>query len=131
MPTRLKRPSRWRSMLLATGLVAFQGYLAASVFTGQFGVESSKQVQQDIELLTARSISLQAEIDAYRHRVALFDRKALDPDLLTEQARALLSMSRPDEVIVMTDPASGKLLSGSAEQLAQDQLSDLIEGGID
>lgn len=131
MPTRLKRPSPWRGMLLATGLVAFQGYLAASVFTGQFGVESSKQVQEDIELLTAQSVSLQAEIDSYRHRVALFDSKALDPDLLTQQARALLSMSRPDEVIVMTDPASGKLLSGSAERLAKDQLSDLIEGGID
>ncbi|MHB1102797.1 MAG: FtsB family cell division protein [Devosia sp.] len=119
MSTRLKRPSFWRHVAVALGLVAFQGYLGFNVVSGQFGIESQKQMHAEIEELKAQSGALQAEIDAYRHRVALFDPARLDPDIVSERARALLSMAQPDDIIVMIDPATGKPVSSSSSQLSQ------------
>lgn len=93
MSTRLKRPSFWRHLALTLVLVAFQGYLAYNVVSGQFGVENNKVLAAEIDELKARSGALAAEIEATGHRVALFNSSKLDPDILTERARALLSMS--------------------------------------
>lgn len=131
MPTRLKRPSFWRQLLFAGSLVAFQGYLGFNVVSGQFGIESQKQMRAEIEELKARSGALQAELDVYRQRVALFDPARLDPDIVSERARALLSMAQPDDIVVMVDPASGKPISGSSGELTETQSSDIIEDGID
>lgn len=130
MPTRLKRPSFWRQLLAAAGLVAFQGYLGFSVVSGQFGIQSQAQMHADIEELKAQSAALQAEIDSYRHRVALFAPTRLDPDIVSERARALLSMAQPDDIVVMVDPASGKLVSSSFNELSQYQLSGIIAGTV-
>lgn len=131
MSTRLKRPSFWRHLALTLVLVAFQGYLAYNVVSGQFGVENNKVLAAEIDELKARSGALAAEIEATGHRVALFNSSKLDPDILTERARALLSMSQADDVLVMVDANTGKPISGSYDELAASQLSDEIEAGID
>ncbi len=131
MSTRLKRPAFWRHLLLTLGLVAFQGYLGYSFFTGQFGIESQDVLEAEIDELGARSAALQAEIDSYRHRISLFRSSSLDPDLVSERARALLSMAQPDDILVMTDPATGKPLLGSGVESTTNKLTENIEAGID
>jgi cell division protein FtsB len=126
MPTRLKRPSPLKSLAVAAALVAFQVYLGYSALRGQYGIDSQHEMLGRIEDLKARSASLQAEIDTFRHRVDLFDADQLDPDILTERARALLAMVQPDELIVMVDPASGLPEGSSAPELASNELSALI-----
>jgi cell division protein FtsB len=127
MPTRLKRPSFWRQLALAGALVAFQSYLGYNAIGGQFGVESQKQMQQDIVALKATSASLQAELDAYRHRVELFRADRLDPDILSERARALLSMAQEDDIIVMLPSQPSELITGSSSGLAGDQLTAILQ----
>jgi cell division protein FtsB len=134
MPTRLKRPSRWRALAITTLLIGFQGYLGYSALRGQFGIESQQQMQREIGELEAKSAMLKAEIDSYRHRSTLFDPRKLDPDILTERARALLNMAQADDIVVMVDAASGAAISkpaigqdslpvsGSQPQLADSQL---------
>jgi cell division protein FtsB len=119
MPTRLKRPTIWRPLLLAGCLVAFQGYLGFNVVSGQFGIESRRQMEIEIGELKAKSAALQVEIDAFRHRAALFSPRRLDPDIVSERARALLSMSQPDDLIVMVDPA-GQPIRSSFGKLAEE-----------
>lgn len=126
MPTRLIRPSRWKMLAVSAALVAFQVYLGYSVWRGQYGLESQQQMIGDIDLLKAKSGALQAEIDTYRHRVDLFDPEKLDPDLLTERARALLGMAQPDDLVIMIDPKTGLPPSSSAGELASDELSAII-----
>lgn len=104
MPTRLKRPSVLRALAITTVLVGFQAYLGYSALHGQFGTESNARMIVEIGELEAESATIQAEIDAYRHRVKLFDAASLDPDILTERARALLNMAQADDVVVMLDP---------------------------
>ena len=64
-------------------------------------------------------------------RTSLFDAASLDPDILTEKARALLQMAQPDDLIVMTDPKTGLPISGSAAGLAANQSTPTIAAGID
>ncbi|GLQ09579.1 MAG TPA: septum formation initiator family protein [Devosia sp.] len=126
MPTRLKRPPFWRPLAMTVALLGFQGYLAYSAISGQFGIENREQILADIDVLKSRSAALQAEIDAFRHRSTLMDSRRLDPDIVTERARALLNMANADDIIVMVDPVSGKPLSGKFDELAKDQLNAII-----
>ncbi|MFD2649702.1 septum formation initiator family protein [Devosia albogilva] len=104
MPTRLKRKPFWRPLGLTLVLLGFQGYLGYSALTGQFGIESREQILLDVDQLKARSAALQAEIDDYRHRATLMDTRRLDPDIVTERARAMLNMAHADDILIMVDP---------------------------
>lgn len=125
MPTRLKRPAIWRPLALTVALLSFQGYLAFSAIGGQFGIENRTQILLDIDQLKGRSAALQAEIDAYRHRSTLMDTRRLDPDIITERARALLNMAHVDDMLVMVDSVSGKPLSGSFTEITEDRLNEI------
>jgi len=131
MSTRLKRPAVWRSLLVTVLLLAFQGYLGFNVVGGQFGIESQKQMRVDIQDLKAQSATLKAEIDSYQHKTSLFASAQLDPDILTEKARALLQMAHPDDLVIMTDPSTGLPISGSARGLTENQSAPTIQSGID
>lgn len=119
MPTRLKRRSVFRQLVVTVVLVAVQGYLAFNVVSGQFGIQSQRQMEIEIGELEAKSAALAAEIDSYRHRAALFTPQQLDPDIVTERARALLSVAQPDEIIVMVDPASDEPVSGLSSAITE------------
>lgn len=100
MPTRLKRPSLVRRLAATAALVGLQIYLGYSALGGQYGIESQRQMQLRLGELETREAALDAEIAIYRERISLLDPNKLDPDLLTERARALLGMSHPRDVIV-------------------------------
>lgn len=127
MPTRLKRPPFWRHLLVAGALVGFQAYLGFNVVSGQYGIESQKRMHAEIQKLAATSAALQAQIDGYRHRVALFDPQRLDPDIVSERARALLSMANPADIVIMVDAETGKPIPRSFAYLAENELISLIE----
>lgn len=131
MSTRLRRPSRWRQLLVTTALVAFQGYLAWSAISGNFGIEGRKQMMAEIDTLKVTSGGLAAEIEGYRHKVSLFDPKSLDPDILTEKARALLSMAPVGDMVIMVDPDTGKPTSGLQTTSTGNEAMPKIEAGID
>ena len=131
MSTRLKRPAFWRHVGLSLVLVAFQGYLGYSYFTGNFGIESQDVLEKEIEDLNGTSSALGAAIESYRHRISLFKSSSLDPDLISERARALLSMSEPTDYVVMVNPETGEPLSGSGAASTTSQLNTNIEKGID
>lgn len=131
MSTRLRRPSIWRGLLITAGLLAFQGYLGWSAIGGNFGIESQKVMKADIVDLNVQSAALQAEIDAYRHKVGLFDPKKLDPDILTERARALLSMAQIGDMVVMVDPKTGQPITSLLASSTENEAMPKIETGID
>ena len=131
MPTRLKKPSIIKQLGMTALLLVFQGYLGFSAIGGQFGIESQRQMKIDIDVLNARTIALQADIDAYRHRAALFDVARLDPDIIAERARALLNMAQPDDILVMLNPATGLPISSSFDELAESQLTGIIVDAVE
>lgn len=102
MSTRLKKPSRFKRLSITLLLVSFQVYLGVSAVTGQFGITSQMDMTTDIAALDAQSTTLGEKIAALRHKISLYDPKKLDPDILTEQARAQLSLADPRDVLIIT-----------------------------
>lgn len=103
MPTRLKKPSVLKQLAVTAALGAFLFYLGANALGGQYGLTGHDAMRDEVTTLEARHATLQAEIDSLKHRLSLIDPKALDPDLLTERAHALLSMVPPQDIILL-DP---------------------------
>ena len=85
--------------------------------------------------ITMASRKGDAQITGYRdhgHMLVMgLDPKQLDPDILTERARALLSMAQIGDMVVMVDPATGKPISGSIMSSTENQSMPKIEVGID
>ncbi|WDR05786.1 septum formation initiator family protein [Devosia rhodophyticola] len=108
---------------MTAALVGFLGYLGFSAIGGQFGIESRKDILVDIARLSGQSAALQAEIDAYKHRATLLNADRLDPDIITEKARALLNMANADDVIVMVDPNTGKPIMSSSQNLTENKFN--------
>jgi len=100
MTTRLKRPSLLRQFLVGALLVSFQAYLGYSAINGKYGLTNRQQMLADIQMLKGEKASLQAKIDTYQQRIALFNPEQLDPDIIGEKARALLSMADPRDIII-------------------------------
>jgi cell division protein FtsB len=126
MSTRLKRPPFWRHLAVTCALLGFLGYLGYSAMSGQFGIDSREDIMGELAELRAQSAALQAQIDAARHRIALFDTARLDPDILDENARALLNMANPNDMLVMIDRDTGKPIVSLDRGLANNQLSQII-----
>ena len=101
MPTRLKKPSILKQLALTVVLGAFLAYLGTNAVSGQYGLIGQEEMRNEVAALDAKSATLQAEIDSLKHRMSLLDPKALDPDLLSERAHALLSMSSPEDIILL------------------------------
>ncbi len=101
MPTRLRRPSIVKQLGITALLVGFQAYLGYSAISGQYGIVSRQALQEDIADLETDTARLQAEIDEYRSRTALFDPKKLDPDILTERAMEVLAMVHEDDRVII------------------------------
>lgn len=84
-------------------LSGFLAYLGANAVGGQYGLIGQEEMRNDVAELEAKKATLAAEIDALAHRMSLIAPIALDPDLLTERAHALLSMARPDDIVLLPD----------------------------
>jgi len=131
MSTRLRRPSLWRGLFVTAVQRDVEVFVGLRALVGNFGIEGRKAMQVDIDKLKVTSGGLSAEIDSYRHKISLFDSKSLDPDILTEKARAMLSMAPIGVMVVMIDPGTGKPISGSQATSTENQAMPKIESGID
>lgn len=103
MPTRLKKPSVLKQLAVTAVLAGFLAYLGFNTVGGQYGLVGQEQTRNDVAELEAQSATVQAEIDAIKLRLSLLDPTALDPDLLTERAHALLSMAHPDDIVLLPE----------------------------
>ncbi len=100
MPTKLKRPSILKRLAITGVLISAQVYLFYSAVGGNFGIESQRIMDGRLIELSAQEAGLDAEIARYRGRIALLDPNRLDPDILTERARALLHMANPADILI-------------------------------
>ena len=92
--------SRFWQTLVSLVCIALMTYFAYHAINGRFGLEARSRLQSRIELLERQLARLEADRKRLGRNIALLDRDKLDPDMLDEQARRLLSFSYPDELIL-------------------------------
>jgi cell division protein FtsB len=98
--TRKGRNARYA--LLLTICVALIGYFAYHAVEGDHGLRKRTMLSEKIERLEAELKALKGERVRVEHDVALVTTRARkEPDLLDEQARALLNYTKPDEIVVL------------------------------
>ncbi len=85
----------------AACLVAYFGFHA---ILGDRGLFAYLRLQESLAQATALHAELQAQHAALAHRVKLLRPDSLDPDLLSERARAVLNFVRADDVVVLREP---------------------------
>nr|WP_321444496.1 septum formation initiator family protein [uncultured Cohaesibacter sp.] len=103
MATRQRRNSVGRQLVLPVSFLLLIGYFVFHALHGGYGVYS-------LTAMKARADGLEADLHALRlvresreHRIALFRRETLDPDMMEERARATMNVAHPDEIVILTN----------------------------
>ena len=81
--------------------VAFLAYFGFHAFNGDYGIYSKYELEAQTALLREEHTALVAKRVALEERVRLLHDGSLDKDMLDEQARKSLNLSKHDEVVIM------------------------------
>ncbi len=80
------------------------GYFLVHMVQGDRGILAWLSIRQQIVHAEARLATVAAERARLEHHVALLRRDRLDPDMLDEQARRVLGLVGPRDIIVIEKP---------------------------
>jgi cell division protein FtsB len=101
---------RLRSILTTLGLYVMAalliGYFGVNAYSGNHGLKAKEDLDQQIAALSADLDRLKRERAQWERRVALLRADRLDPDMLDQQARALLDDVAPNDLILMISRGS-------------------------
>jgi cell division protein FtsB len=96
---------RLRTILNAIALYAFAalliGYFGINAYSGDRGLKAKEDIDRQMATLSADLDRLKHEHAQWERRIALLKSDDLDPDMLDEQARALLDYADPNELTMM------------------------------
>jgi cell division protein FtsB len=99
--------SRRRLRGILTGLAlyivagALIGYFGFHAFNGQRGLHARHQIDQQMTELTAELERLKRERGQWERKASLLRPDRIDPDTLDEQARLLLNVAHPNDLVMM------------------------------
>jgi cell division protein FtsB len=101
---------RWlRSLLFFVVCAGLITYFAYHAVHGGHGLETRAALEKRIKGLEAELATLRAERKLFERDVSLIsDKAAREPDLLDEQARALLNFAKPTDIILVRNKANEK-----------------------
>ncbi len=81
-------------------VIALMCYLTFAALQGEHGLFSLFQIEAQETRLRTELAALQAERATITNKTFRLSTEHLDPDLLDEQARKVLGLGRPDEIII-------------------------------
>ena len=94
----LRSPRRLLTLLAGACTVAYFGYHALLAGNDIVALE------RDIERAESERAAAREEEERLAHRVALLRPQGLDLDMLDEQARFMLNLAHPDDVVILLAP---------------------------
>jgi cell division protein FtsB len=86
--------------VFATAVIALMCYLAFAAIQGEHGLFRLFQIEARETRLEAELARLQAQRAALANKTRRLGPERLDLELLDEQARKVLGLGRPDEIII-------------------------------
>jgi cell division protein FtsB len=99
---------RRRLILTALGLYTFAalfiGYFGVNAFTGAHGLRAQADLEKQLAGMETELAQLKAERAVWDRRVSLLRSDKIDPDMLDEQARALLGYVGPRDITLLLHP---------------------------
>ena len=93
---------RFRAVLNALALYTIAalviGYFGVNAYSGNRGLRAKQDLDQQIAELTAELDALKVERTSWERRIVLLKPESIDPDMLDERARSLLTYADPREL---------------------------------
>lgn len=107
MLTRQYKKRRTGAVILPLTAVAFLTYFGFHAWHGEFGINSSYELVERKARLETRLAELKTERRRLEARVMLMQDGSIEKDMLDEQARRALSLTKSDEITIIRSNASG------------------------
>jgi cell division protein FtsB len=101
MWTKQKRKTRRGRLIVPLFSALFFTYFGFHAYHGDNGLYSTIKLQQQTQLLQAQLDAITATRLELEQQVKLMQDGTIEKDMLDEQARRGLNVSRPDEVMIM------------------------------
>lgn len=93
-----------RALLLPAVLFLFAAYFGWQATQGSRGLHAYAERQQEEKAALAELAAAKDDLAIWQRRVAALRGNHLDLDVLDERVRAMLNLSRPDDIIVPYGP---------------------------
>jgi cell division protein FtsB len=91
-----------RQFILFLVLLGLIGYVAGEAVRGAHGLVANRQIHARVEAMTNELTQLKAQHSRLERDAALLkDKSAAGPSLLDEQARSLLDLARPTDIVIV------------------------------
>lgn len=78
----------------------FGGYFVWHAVNGDRGLKVSEEYEKTIAMLQKEQAAAKTERDQWEHRIALMSGKAIDRDLLEEEARVTLDRVSKNDLVI-------------------------------
>jgi cell division protein FtsB len=101
MWTRQRKRTNTGRFVVPALACAFLAYFGFHAYHGEFGIYSKYKLEERAVRLSAQLADLQREKHELERRVQLLHNGTLEKDMLDEQARKALNLSRPHEVTII------------------------------
>ncbi|WP_320142159.1 septum formation initiator family protein [uncultured Cohaesibacter sp.] len=103
MATRQRKNSVLRQLVLPFFFLFVIAYFVYHTLHGSYGVYALAGMKVQADALEADLLSLRYQREAAEHRIALFRKDTLDPDMMDERARAYLDLADPNEIVIFNN----------------------------
>lgn len=100
MPTRHKKNHKRGRLVVPVLSTAVIGYFAFHIVHGTFGLEAKARLETERSELAGELAMLIEKRQHLEKRLQLLQDGSLERDMVDERARALLDVSRPDEIVI-------------------------------
>jgi cell division protein FtsB len=98
--TRQHRKRRTGALIVPAIAAAFLAYFGFHAFHGEFGIYNKHRLDAQAEALKGQLAQIKAEREELEQRVQLLHDGTIEKDMLDEQARRALNLSREDELTI-------------------------------
>jgi len=99
---------RARAVLIPLALYAVSaalvGYFVHHAHNGKRGLEAKRELQGQLQTVTAEFEELRTERLEWERRIALLRNDQIDRDLLEERARTMLGRVHRNDLVIITGP---------------------------
>lgn len=101
MMTRTRRRTIFQTIVLHLGAAALIGYFAVQGYNGQYGLVAKRNFEQQHTTLSEELAALRTQREALESKVGLLDPSRIDADILDEEARSLLNLVNPKDLVML------------------------------
>jgi cell division protein FtsB len=96
--------NRLRAIAPPVVFLALTYYFGWNAVHGKSGLEAQHVQAQELNQALARNAAATAERQAWQNKIADLDGQSIQPDMLDEQARQVLNLANPQDLVIDLAP---------------------------